>query len=291
MFLPRGYDIYLSETIFVIPTLSKVLGRVPKYSKIVNLMADPILYNIKMGRPNRIPNKILRFLAGKVDAYVSVGPWKSLLRDLGINVPVIEIVSGVEDKLYDRLLKQSNKTFNHDIIFIGNLTPSRAEYKGLDIIFEGLDLVRKKYSDARLIISGQSQLSEEHTGIEYTGFVRDIAKELRKVSLAVNMGRGDTFPVGTIESMLAGVPTIVSNQTGTKIIADKADKSFVVDLNSNKLASKIIEYFKMSDKEKIALQKKFKKAALPYKRSLVIADFKGKWEDLVRTLGKKGPNA
>ena len=65
---------------------------------------------------------------------------------------------------------------------------------------------------------------------------------------------------------------------------EKADKSFILDLNHEKLAAKIINYFELSDANKAQLSRKFRKAAEPYKTSIIMKDFKAKWQLLIKQL-------
>lgn len=289
LFLPKGYDIYLSETVFIIPVIAKILHIIPQNSKIINISADPILYNLVNGIPNGLPAPVFKYLLHKVDGFIMIGKWGFLLDKLGISSPRIEIAAAIDSTSYSKLIKIKKVNFNHKIIFVGNVIPSRMKYKGLDIIINALNIIRKEYPDSTLMLTGNSKLDRKYDGVVLTNYKSDISKIIGSASIAVNMGRGDTFPIGTLESMLAGVPTIVSTQTGTKSIVASVNKKFIADLDQNDLASKITYYFGLTKIKKIELSRKFKRAAIPYNTKNVLRNFKNKWAKLVDMTNKLSP--
>jgi glycosyltransferase involved in cell wall biosynthesis len=286
LLLPKNYDIYLSETVFIIPSIAKILHLIPKTSKIVNICADPILYNLVHKIPNGLPAPVFRHLLSQVDGFIIIGPWRSLLRNLNIKVPRIVIKGGVEDKIYEELIRINRTKFNHNIIFVGNVTQSRIRYKGIDILLKAFEIVKKKYSDSRLYITGNSHFEAPYEGVIFTGYESKLFDVLKKASLAASLGRGDTYPTGAIEAMLSGLPTLVSKDVGAREIAGKVDKNFVTNLNPREVADKMIKYFELSNSKKARLSKEFKEAAKFYKTSMILEDYKKKWAKFTRDLGK-----
>lgn len=292
-YLPRDYDIYLSETIFFIPTVARILKIIPKHALILNIVADPVMYNIvNKNKKNKLPDFVNRFLLKKVDGFIFVGKWGHLLNELNINKPYVEIFGGVDEGLMKKLerIKITEKRFhnNHRIVFIGNVNPKREYYKGIDIIIEAIKKVRNKFSDVEFFITGQSYLDEKYSNCEFVKFTGEISleKELQNFSLAVFMGRGDTFPIGSLEAMCAGLPTFVSTDTGAKEIVKKVNKEFICELDSDLLAKKMIEYFEMSDKKKVLLAKRFRKEAMHYTIKAAIKNFKEKFTILLDKIDK-----
>ena len=47
--LPKNYDVYFCEGTYIIPALARKLGLLSKKAKIVNILASPLLYYIKIG--------------------------------------------------------------------------------------------------------------------------------------------------------------------------------------------------------------------------------------------------
>lgn len=285
--IPRDYDVYLSETIFIIPVMAKILRIIPKEAKIINIVADPVIYNMVNKTKNKLPYFLNKFLLKKVDGFIFVGPFGYLLNKIGIEKPKIEIFGGVNDYLFRKLIKVKHKKFNHNIIFIGNVTPNRIKYKGIDIVIEALKKVIKYYPDTKFFITGNSYINKNYPFVIFTGY-KKLEEELKlsKFSLAIFMGRGDTFPIGALEAMLAGIPTIVSKDTGVKVIVNKVDPSFVSKLNSDELALKILKVFKMNNHKKNILSKKFRMEAMKFKESEQVNNFKNQYRKLLSKINK-----
>ena len=274
--LPRGYDVYFSETVFVIPALAKRLGRISRKAKIVDLVADPVLYNLNYSPKLTLFDRVHAMFIKDVDAFVMDGDWSELVKRLGIDVPTLATEPSTPDGLYRMLmgLKIEDYKDNHDIIFVGHLNKERMKYKGVDLLLEAMQMLRDKYPDMRLYVTGNSNI--EHEKVVLTGFKKtdeEFVGAFKDRALSVVMGRGDSFPLATIETMQAGIPTIVSEQTGTKTIVEKADRSFVLPLDAKALAKRIDDYFSLSKKEKLELRKRFREASTPYKASAKLEEF------------------
>lgn len=285
--LPRNYDVYLSETVFVIPALARRLGKIKKTAKIINISADPVLYNLNHAEKKSIFDIVHSEFIRDVDAFIMVGDWRYLLRRLDIHTPVLVVEAGTPDKLYEFLMKIpiERRKDNHDIIFAGHLNSERMRYKGMDLLLKAAKLLEGKYPDIRIFVTGDSKIDDAK--VVLTGFKesdKEFAMSFADKALCVNMGRGDTFPLATIEAMQAGIPTLVSNETGTKKVIASAEKSFVLPLNAEVLAKKIDWYFNLSKQEKIRLSKRFREAARSYKESTKIEEFSSNYNYFLRKL-------
>ncbi len=288
--LPRNYDIYLSETVYIIPALAKFLHIIPKKSLIINISADPVLYALTTKKKYSIVDKIHRQFIKYVDGFILIGKWGFLLNKLHITKPYFEIGAGISNPRYNQLLKIriNKKHKNHNIIFVGNISkyqPSsgRSEYKGFDILLGAFNDVYKKYPDSKLYIIGQCDFTFDNPNIIPVGYKKghEFVEFLSKMALASYVARGDTFPMGSIETMLAGIPTFVSEFTGTKSIVENANKNFILPLSSQTLAKAIIDYFNLSYKEKVELSKKFRMAAKPYATKRIVKTFPNSFNILV----------
>ncbi|MGC9031750.1 MAG: hypothetical protein ACP5H7_03250, partial [Minisyncoccia bacterium] len=83
-------------------------------------------------------------------------------------------------------------------------------------------------------------------------------------------------PLSSVEAMLGGLPTIVSEWTGTREIVEQIDRKYIIKLDPTILAKKIIEYFQLDLNKKVELSKKYRKAALHFSRlsEIKIKNFK-----------------
>lgn len=237
--LPKGYDVYFSETVFIVPVLAKKLGRIDKKAKIVDLVADPVLYNLNHDSKRTLFDWVHALFIKDVDAFVMDGDWSELVKGVGMDVPTLATEPSTPDGFYNLLMNLGIDDYkdNRDILFVGHLRADRLKYKGIDLLLEAMEMLAEKYPDMRLYVTGDSSI--KHEKVVLTGFKKtdeEFIGVFRDKALSVVMGRGDTFPLATIETMQAGIPTIVSEQTGTKTIVAKADNSFVLPLDAKALA-------------------------------------------------------
>jgi len=93
----------------------------------------------------------------------------------------------------------------------------------------------------------------------------------------VHLGRGEAFSVSTLEALLGGIPSIVSEYTGAKEVVGNLRRDFVVPLDSKIVAEKIIEYFSLPEDEKIYLSLKAKKLGRRFKKELILSNFIKEW--------------
>jgi len=124
-------------------------------------------------------------------------------------------------------------------------------------------MVKKEFPKSELFIVGKmpdlsKYLDSNAEGVRCLGYVENLNEVIKKSALYVHMGRGDTFPLSCVEAMLGGLPTIVSEWTGTKEVVEKVNKNLIVELDPYKLAKKIKWYFSLNYKEKLKLSKKSK---------------------------------
>ena len=166
---------------------------------------------------------------------------------------------------------------------------TRTKYKGLDILLDSFHEVSAKYPDAKLYLLGDNDQNPDNKNIISTGFKsgEEFANLLSQMQVGAWIARGDTFPVGSIEAMLAGVPTFVSQFTGTKAIVEKANPNFILPISSKELSSNIIKYFKLPDNKKEKLAKKFREVARPYLVRNSTKTFPKKFKMLVEKIKKK----
>jgi glycosyltransferase involved in cell wall biosynthesis len=117
-----------------------------------------------------------------------------------------------------------------------------------------------------------------------TRITYDVPAALAEASLYVHPSRGDIFPVAPLEAMLAGLPAIVSDETGTKEIVEKVDADYVVPLEPGKIAERILAHFGLSDRKKAALSKKFRDATKPFNEKEQVGLFRKRYNGLIREL-------
>ncbi len=272
--LPKNYDIYFCENTYIIPGIAKKIGLIK--GRIINIFASPLLYYIKTGRIKGISKKLALSTLDEVDTALCIGKMEEkILRELKPNMKSIVIYPFIKDNIYKKLLNVKSSLNSHKIITIGT---HDAYYKGIDIIVDAFMHIKKQFNDAELTIVGDmpniKEIYGKEKGIKIIGKVDNIEDYLKESALYVHMGRGDTFPVSSLEAMLAGLPVIVSEWTGTKEVVEKVDKNYIIPLNSKKLANAIVAHFNKEQKQKTALSIKFRKIAIVFSKINIIKNIK-----------------
>ncbi|MEM3245935.1 MAG: glycosyltransferase, partial [Candidatus Micrarchaeaceae archaeon] len=277
--LPKNYDIYLCEGTYIIPAIAKRFGMLNKNAKIVNILASPMLYYIKTGLIKGLRKRFALSLLKNVDLFVSIGAMEDeFLKEILPTAHSFISYPSINKKLLTKIIKTKTKPdlYNKKIIAVGT---HDAYYKGMDIIIEAFRIVKNKYPDTTLEIVGQMEninkyLPKNTDGLIYNGYVDNLLGHMMNSSICVHMGRGDTFPVSTMEAMATGLPTIVSDFTGTKEMVSSVDKGMVLPLDAETLARKIQWYFNLGKAKKIGLSNKFRHAAIKFNNKDYISKFK-----------------
>lgn len=277
--LPRNYDIYFCEGTYIIPALAKRFGILKKETKIVNILASPLLYYIKTEEISKSRRRFAINLLKEVDLSVCVGKMEEeLLKEILPDAKSIVTYPYLKPEMKKKLISKKNSKpnlYSYKILTIGT---NSAYYKGIDIAFEAFKMVKKRFPDAEFDIVGSMPDLEEYVdcsykGVHCLGYVENLAKKIKESSLYIHVGRGDAFPASTLEAMCGGLPAIVSNANGTKEIIKKVDKNMISKLDAKDLANKVIKYFDLDHKEKNELSKRFYAIGLKFDKDSIIEKF------------------
>jgi glycosyltransferase involved in cell wall biosynthesis len=296
--IPRDYDIYFTEGFLNYVSLLKLFKRLKKSAKIINLFSDPRLFQIFSGKkfnPKRskvkkypfIQEQIVKRNIRNLDGAFCIGDFSaSLFRKYNKKSPMINVPAFVFKKKAKSLLKITPKLSNKNILFIAQ--GPDFHYKGLDLLIDVFREIKKSIPEAKLHILGKWNVRKEWQSkdIYFEGY-QDVQPYLKNSALSLHLGRGEAFGINVIETMLAGIPTIVSNYTGAKEVVRKADESLVVPLNKKIIVERILEYFELDPKKKKKLSEACRKAAKLYDEDKLLEDFEEKFEKLLEEIENK----
>lgn len=283
--IPKHYETILTESCYYYPALNKKLKLFN--GKLINLNSSPVLYTLYSGKFSGAMGKILRTLLGEVDGHLLLGTYGAeVLNKLNVKKPYRVVYPFIPEDRFKKISKMNENSLGFDIL---TLTTPDYNCKGTDLLLRAFEKVTNKFPQARLHIFGKADLSKELNKLPknvvekiiFHGFELDPEKIFANRALFVSPGRGDTFPVATLEAMLAGIPSIVSEETGTKEVAEKLGKEFVVPLNSHILAERILRYFSLSNSKKLPLSKKSKELAKEFREKPMVALFKKQFYSLL----------
>jgi glycosyltransferase involved in cell wall biosynthesis len=108
--------------------------------------------------------------------------------------------------------------------------------KGFDLLLAAFDRVRQAHPDAELRLVGArgdsfDLLAERGAaGVSYAGPLaqRELAEELRQADCLVLPSRNDSYGMVVAEALAAGVPALVSDQVGAKILVQPGRNGWIV---------------------------------------------------------------
>jgi glycosyltransferase involved in cell wall biosynthesis len=277
--IPKGYRYVLTESCPSYPAMRRKLGGFD--SKIINLNASQLLYLMAECYFTSFKKSILDRLLPEVDAYLVLGEYgESLLKRTFPDKPYRIVYPYVQKGLYDKLLQVTPQRCGVSITTVVSIHP---HYKGLDILVDALSLLRVPVT---LNIIGKADVSSvvnsaaPNVKVNVLGHVPDISPVLSRTDLFVSMGRGDSFCVAVLEAMLAGVPSIISDQTGTKEVVRKVDERLVCPLDPAELSRRIERFFSLEEPQRLRLSESSRENALPFNEDAMLALFRKEYASL-----------
>lgn len=297
----KKYDIFLCECLRVPPLIMKKIGLMRSNQKLIALMADESLYFLDKGRYSWLTRTLIKSFLNSSDAIFCVG---DLQYDLAIKFTnttnhknIIKIYNGISVDLQAKL-NNVNRVSEEVIrlVVIANLSASwRSWYKGVDIAIAAFLKVVSTNNNIELSIIGEVNETVKNelvkdvpllflSKIHFIGSVNALESVLDRFDLCIHVSRGDAFPTSTIECMAAGIPVIVSKDTGTKSIVDLVESKFVVEIDIEKTYSAIIYYINLSQTDKLLLRVKSKEVTKNINSDISNMHFKKLFYSKVRDL-------
>jgi glycosyltransferase involved in cell wall biosynthesis len=150
----------------------------------------------------------------------------------------------ISPERYNRLAELSPKLDSKDVLFIGE----NRNHKGIDILIDSWTDIIDNHPEAklRLVGKGHPDRLNKIKGVKTMGYVseEELFNIIEESSLYLHPARFENFGISVLESMQAGVPSIVSNHTGVKDIVREVDSSLVTQVKKNNIVQAVDNYFK-----------------------------------------------
>jgi len=292
--IPKGYDIYFSEGEFFKLIILRMIGKLNRNSKIINLFSDPRLFyldrkikfntkNGKIEKKSKMEAIIFKMLINKLNGVICVGKFEENLLKKYYFGPFKKVDVFIDKDFHKKLLKIQPKLVEKRVLFIGHGPDTY--YKGIDVLIK----VARKNRDINFTIVGKSyekfiQNNDVPGNVKFIGGLKssEMCEIFENSSLYVHLGRGEAFGITVLEAMAAGLPCIVLELTGAKEAVEKVDSKFIVPLNEKKISDKITEYFNKSLKEREILSGKFREQSRFYNEAKQLESFKKQFRELVK---------
>jgi len=253
----------------------------------IELIADETYIMMKMtpkemkGTFSDFVNRVHRMASKYIDGALAVSRLSKESAEEFLEVPIRVVHPYIREDRYERLGRIEYNCDGHTILSIGH-----GETKGMDILVEAFKIIKKEISDARLYIVGKGFPNKwnEIKGVHLTGYVDDPMPFFEKASLYVQSSRADSFPVATLESLRAGLPTIVTEGVGTKEIVEKLDRNLVRKIDAEDIAKGIVYYFDLSHQTKKELSIKARKESEKFNRVKMCNKFRNEFNLLMEDI-------
>lgn len=293
-----GYKFYLIEGAYVLPSMLKKMSKISKSSKIIVLFADPRLYYLhkkivfnkkkkKIQKMSLFRALLSKYALRKLSGAICEGKVNyDLFKQMCPKIPVEEVSPFVWDKTFKKMLKIKPNLNSKKILFVGN-GPDRY-CKGLNILLSIFKEIRKEDKSLELHIFGSHWGKKHEKEKIFFHGKKDISEYLQKFSLLVHLGQGEGFGINILESLLAGIPTIISDKTGAKNVVKNIDPTMVVPLNKLKIKKAIENYFSYSLSKKKKISRKGRDVAKNFTEKKQLNNFKIQYNNLTKKILENG---
>jgi glycosyltransferase involved in cell wall biosynthesis len=266
------YDMIVLEGFQIPSVVTKLTGRLRHGKLLVCHHVGEQLYFLKNGFYSRSTAWIMRRTLELYDAHVCVGNEQTRLLNELIPDKKKVIYSAycthVSNEKAARFALLRPALDQKRILFVGNIYSEwRILYKGLDLVVAAFSALARSDSQVRLTLIGiapemfaqrfgASLSPEVASRIDVVKSQDDLAEPFGSHSVLVLPARGDAFPTVVLEAATAGLPPIVSTDTGNKEVAEAIDPTLVVPLEAEALAARFAAYFAMPPEERAALSER-----------------------------------
>ena len=287
--LPKTYKYYVIQAGHTPILLLKALRLFKK--KTILWINTGLPFELKFNKVNFILRHLLKY----ADGFISIGKMDyDLISEFFPKKPNFLIYPLITQKPKFRRIPQLN---THNILFFGGLSDKsgaylqkRVAYKGADIMIGAFKLLKSQIPDLKLYIVGACNEATiralgKAKDIYFLGRIDDIRDIIEKCGVSVNPGRGDAFPLTSLETMSLGLPTIVSEYTGTKEVVEKVDKRLICPINPNGLADALLRYFSLSAHKKRLISRKSMQVVKEFYKQYSITKAREEYLTFIKSLG------
>lgn len=233
-----------------IPSLiiGTVLRTLSRSSYVIALVAEDAFLKSQKS-PKCLKSRILKKWFNKnIDAVIAIGPLiADQIKQFNFPGPVFIMYPEMGGEQSKRLLSLNYSTESKVVLHIGG---GEVKYKGIDLTLQAA----KRLEEYDFVVLGyeRSTINEEIPSVvTMAGRVKDILPFLEKAALVVHPGRGDAFPVSTLEAMAAGVPVLLSKYTGTSCIMEEINPLFVRETSVSDIIRGIDWFFSLKEGTRI----------------------------------------
>lgn len=298
LFPKKKYDVFFSQEPYPPIALIKSMRLVNKKKKIISLIATHTLFFMQANQYSNFTKKVLLYTFSKYDTIICIGEMQkemlSKLLDKYKKKPNLKTISnGASEERFNKLLIVQPNLTSKNIFSIAETTnKDRCYYKGLDLNIKTFEVLIIEGGDYYYDIIGtvndeiQKDLLKNidpkaKERIHFLGRINNIENKISEYSLYIHLARGEAWGISINESLLAGIPTIVSEWTGSKELVYKISPKLIVPLSPEKAKAAILNYFSLDKNAKIKLSNKCKEISSLYTEKKAVEEFKKHFYDSI----------
>ncbi|WP_227356233.1 glycosyltransferase family 4 protein [Haladaptatus salinisoli] len=219
--ISEKYDVVIAEGTAPIQTLLVYATATNPDVKALYLAADETFYTLSERKSKYLWYGLKPVAYRLLDGCIAVGQdvydWATPY--LG-NLPVGIVHPPIADSKYSSLAKLKPRSQQKDFVVLS--AGSAQESKNQLMLATVTERLREKFGDhIRTVFLGNGHTEQPYAtqpGIETPGFVplAEFVDWFERASVYVQPSIGDSFPVGSLEGMLSGTPTVVTTSVGTR---------------------------------------------------------------------------
>lgn len=296
IFFPRRseWDIIIGDGPQFLPVIMKKMKLLRSNQKIIPYLAGEFLYFMANNYYRK--TKLLRKAFLEWDAYLCSG---KMAEELAKKIlpserykDIFTIQNFVRDEKIEQLSDLNPDLSSKKLVFVGNGPDGfRVYYKGLDLMFESYARAKKIIPDLSWTIVGEwsekvkKELLERYRvdNVTWLGPLENLSEIFRNTALYFHCARGDAYPNTVMEAMVAGLPVLISEWTGTREIIEKVDRNLIVETDPEKIADRIIWFFSLPAQKRKEIGEKSRQTILNgYRKENAIRDLKENFHKLIQ---------
>lgn len=288
-------DVIITDSFRVSVTIAKVLGILKPRQKIILFFGSEQLIKLKKKHYSKSLSFLYNLSLKNADAFLNLGIVnQELTTKYYKDVPSIMLFNGVESEKMNSLLSV-RPAIDKNIFFVmaNVLSVRRARIKGVDIALKAFKIFKEQTKvDAKLIIAGEisgevmQYFSENFDPvyletIVFRGKVEDLPKFFSECTFGLNLSRYDAWSLVVNESLLAGIPCLVSENTGSLGMAEQVNENMTVSEDINEIVSRIFWLFNLNHVERYDLSEKGRNISKTYTEVRAIEAFQLAFKQLI----------
>ena len=283
------YDIFLVDGLHFSPVIMKYFFLKRKRQKIAVYLGSHTMYFFYARKFSKLSLWMHRQALRSYDGIICEGEMSRFFVQEFVKKripPIYDVFNGIPVS-QDFSNGPENIRKGKKILFVGVYNSQfRFEYKGIDIMIRAFEIAFKKDRQLTFTLLGapeENMLSELLNSLEpetrqAIKIIREYTANLEEVfsehDVYLHCARGDNFPTVVLIALSSGMPAIVNELNGTRVIIKRVNPNLVTNQDPANIAEKINWLVQLPYEEKSELMKKAKSISKEFSEAKALERFK-----------------